>query len=156
MVAGVNLGCQRIRKHSWPKPWRGVPIRRPTVTSAAATEARQLRRLIDLLNKAGDFLANSAYRSHSSENWLARNMMTSRIHRRRRAGKPIAERSARANAKTSSVRAAVEHVFAHPKNRYGLFTRKIGLARAQAEPMLANLAHNFNRLIFHEQRSAAG
>jgi hypothetical protein len=38
---------------------------------------------------------------------------------------------ARANAARSSIRAAVEHVFAHQKNRFGLFIRqcqrKIGL-----------------------------
>jgi len=131
-------------------------IRQATVTSAAAAEGLQLRHLIDRQNTAGDVWADSAYRSRSNEKWLARNMMTSRIHRRKPAGKPMPERSARANAKKSSVRAAVEHVFAHQKNRYGLFIRTIGLARAQAKLMLANLAYNFDRLIFHERRCATG
>lgn len=64
--------------------------------------------------------------------------------------------TARANPKKSSVRAVVEHVFAHQKNRYGLFIRTIGLARAQAKLTLANIAYNFDRLIFHEQRKAMG
>ena len=66
----------------------------------------------------------------------------------------MSKAASRANAKKSSIRARVEHVFAHQKNRYGLFIRTIGLARAETKLALANLAHNFNRLIFHERRSA--
>ena len=62
--------------------------------------------------------------------------------------------TSRANAKKSLIRARVEHVFAHQKNRYGLFIRTIGLARAETKLTLANLAYNFDRLIFHERRSA--
>ena len=64
--------------------------------------------------------------------------------------------TARANAKKSSIRARVEHVFAHQKNRYGLFVRTIEQARAEAKMTLANLAYNFDRLIFHERRVAIG
>ena len=83
-------------------------------------------------------------------------MMTSRIHRRKPRGKPMPEHTARANAVRSSVRAKVEHVFAHQKNRYGLFIRTIGLARAEAKLTLANLAYNFDRLVFHERRQCTG
>lgn len=55
-----------------------------------------------------------------------------------------------------SVRASVEYVFAYQKNRFGLLIRTVGLARAEAKPTLANLAYNFDRLIFHEQRLAKG
>ena len=64
--------------------------------------------------------------------------------------------TARANAKKSSIRAAVERVFAHQKNRFGLFIRTIGIARAEAKPTLANIAYTMNRLIFHERRRAMG
>ena len=50
----------------------------------------------------------------------------------------------------------MEHVFAHQKNRYGLFIRTIGLARAEAKLTLANIACNMDRLVFHERRAAAG
>ena len=83
-------------------------------------------------------------------------MLTSRIHRRKPAGKPMPEASARTNARKSSVRARVEHVFAHQKNRFGLFIRTIGIARAEAKLTLANLAYNFDRLIFHERRNTVG
>ena len=38
--------------------------------------------------------------------------------------------------------------------RFGLFIRTIGLARAEAKLTLANLAYNFDRLVFHERRAA--
>ena len=66
------------------------------------------------------------------------------------------EATARANARKSSIRARVEHVFAHQKNRYGLFVRTIGLARAEAKLILANIAFNMDRLVFHEKRKPAG
>ena len=83
-------------------------------------------------------------------------MLTSRIHRRKPAGKPMPRATARANARKSSIRARVEHVFAHQKNRFGLFIRTIGIARAEAKLTLANIADNMDRLIFHERRSATG
>ena len=64
--------------------------------------------------------------------------------------------SARANARKSAIRARVEHVFAHQKNRFGLFIRTIGLKRAEAKLTLANLAYNMDRLIFHDRRATAG
>jgi hypothetical protein len=50
----------------------------------------------------------------------------------------------------------VEHVFAHQKNRFGLFIRTIGLKRAEAKLTLANIAYNMDRLVFHERRAAMG
>ena len=131
-------------------------IRVGTVTSAAAADGRQLRHLIDKQNTASDVWADSAYRSQKNEKWLTQNMLSSRIHRRKPAGKPMPQAAARANAKKSSVRAAVEHVFGHQKNRFGLFIRTIGIARAEAKLTLANLAYNFDRLIFHERPQAMG
>ena len=66
------------------------------------------------------------------------------------------EATSRANACKSAVRARVEHVFAHQKNRFGLFVRTIGLARDEAKLTLANLAYDFDRLIFHERRAGLG
>jgi hypothetical protein len=54
------------------------------------------------------------------------------------------------------IRARIAHLFAHQKNDFGLFTRTIGLASAEAKLMLANLSCNCARLIFHERRNAMG
>lgn len=130
-------------------------IREASVTSAASPDGRQLNRLVSKDNTSSEVWADSAYRSKKNEKWLSDRMMTSRIHRRKPVGKTMPEATAKANAKKSSVRAAVEHVFAHQKMRYGLFIRTIGLARAEAKLTLANLAYNFDRLIFHERRAGA-
>ncbi len=66
------------------------------------------------------------------------------------------ERTAKANAAKSKVRARVEHVFAQQKDKIGLFIRTIGRNRAEAKITLANLAYNMPRLIFHERRAAMG
>lgn len=131
-------------------------IRESTVTAASAADGRQLRRLVSRENTGSEVWADSAYRSRKNEKWLAARMLTSRIHRRKPAGRPMPRHSARANAKKSSIRAAVEHVFAHQKTRFGLFIRTIGLARAEAKLTLANIAYNFDRLVFHERRRAMG
>ena len=131
-------------------------IRGQAVTSAAAPDGRQLRHVVTTENTSSDVWADTAYRSQRNETWLAGKMLTSRIHRKKPRGKPMPKTTARANAKKSSIRARVEHVFAQQKNRYGLFIRTIGLKRAEAKLTLANLAYNMDRLIFHERRAATG
>lgn len=44
-------------------------------------------------------------------------------------------------------------MFAHQKNRFGPSIRTIGITRAEAKLTLANLAYNFDRLVFHEKRT---
>lgn len=103
-------------------------------------------------NTGSQVWADSAYRSGENEEWLAERMLTSRIHRRKPAGKSMPRAMAKANARKSFIRAAVEHVFAHTKIRFGLYIRTIGLARAEAKLTLANIAYNMD-LIFHERRA---
>jgi len=129
-------------------------IRAMAVTSASTADGRLLKQVVSTDNTGSEVWADSAYRSRSNEKWLGDRMLTSRIHRRKPKGKPMPKATARANAAKSSIRAHVEHVFAHQKNRFGLFIRTIGLARAEAKLTLANLAYNFDRLIFHERKKA--
>mgnify|MGYP001793632657 CR=1 FL=1 len=131
-------------------------IRESTVTSAADADGRMLKHLVTKENTSSEVWADSAYRSKRNEKWLSKNGLTSRIHMRKPQGRPMPEATSRANARKSSVRARVEHVFAHQKNRFGLFIRTIGLARAEAKLTLANLAYSFDRLIFHERQAAMG
>ena len=131
-------------------------IRACAVTSASHADGRMLPKLVTTKNTSSEVWADSAYRSQKNEKWLASKMLVSRIHRRKPAGRPMPKHIARANAGKSSIRAAIEHVFAHQKNRFGLFIRTIGLARAEAKLILANIAYNFDRLIFHERACATG
>ncbi|MEM9763942.1 MAG: transposase [Pseudomonadota bacterium] len=136
-------------------------------SAASAADGRQLRRLVSRENTGSEVWADSAYRSQRNETWLAKRLLVSRIHRRKPAGKSMPRHMARANARKSAIRAAVEHVFAHQKTRFGVrqclsdhwrslgsLIRTIGLARAEAKLTLANIAYNFERPIFHERRHA--
>jgi len=124
--------------------------------AAAHGDGKVLRRVVTTDNASGDVWADSAYRSKGNEAWLSGKMLRSQIHRRKPKGRPMSAATSWANGKKSSVRARVEHVFAHQKNRYGLLIRTIGLARAEAKLTLANIAYNMDRLVFHERRIATG
>ena len=124
-------------------------IRRWQVTDAAAYEGARLRE--DLLDRT-----NTAYRSKENEAYLARFGFVSRIHRKKPHGRPMPERTRRANAVKSAVRSRVEHVFAEQKHRMGLLVRTIGIARARLKIGMANLVYNLKRLIMlHRGRQAA-
>jgi hypothetical protein len=100
-------------------------------------------------------LADTAYRSKKNEAFLAKGMFTSHIHQKKPPRRPMTERIARANAKRSAVRSAVEHVFAGQKHRMGLIVRTISIARARIKIGMANLAYNFQRLARLEGRTAS-
>ena len=50
-----------------------------------------------------------------------------------------------ANGRKLAIRAKVEHVFAHQKDRMRLTIRTIGLTRAKAAITLANMTYNMIR-----------
>ena len=131
-------------------------LRKGKTTDAARFDGRMLRDVVTNDNTASDVWADTAYRSQANEKWLKRQSRVSRIHRRKPRGKPMPERTAKANAAKSRIRARVEHVFAQQKDKMGLFIRTIGIKRAEAKITLANRAYNLSRLIFHERRSAMG
>ena len=129
-------------------------IRSSAVSDAARHDGKMLRHLVTSDNLASGVWADSAYRSKANEAWLAGKGRVSHVHRKKPQGRAMHRTTARANARKSVVRAPVEHLFAHQKNRMGLFIHTIGLKRAEAKIGLANLAYNFQRMIFHERRAA--
>jgi IS5 family transposase len=132
-------------------------IRRWAVTDAAKFEGALLREgLLDKTNTASSVWADSAYRSKTNEEFLAKNGFTSKIHRKKPQGRPMPKRMARANAKKSAVRARVEHVFAEQNDRMDLFVRTIGLARAELKVGMANLVYNIRRTLWLDRRAAPG
>jgi transposase, IS5 family len=134
------------RRHRLIRTWR--------VTDAAAHAGARLGELLDPNNTASDVWADSAYRSRKNEELLERRGLVSRLHRKKPKDRPMPVRTARANAKKSTVRAHVEHIFAEQKARMGLFVRTIGLARATTKIGLANLVHNRRRLLWLERQGA--
>ncbi len=140
-----HLGIDR--RHGLIRTW--------LVTDAARHDGAQLPALISKANTAGDVWADTAYRSKANEAYLAENAMRSQIHRKKPKGKPMPRHVARANGRKSTVRAAVEHVFAHQKGPMALVVRTIGLARARVKIGLANLVYNMRRALWLTERRAA-
>lgn len=131
-------------------------IRRQKVTDAAAHDGARLREgLVDPTNTASGVWADTAYRSATNEAYLADRGKVSRIHRRKPAGRSMPKRTARANARKSKVRARIEHVFAHQKERMKLFVHSVGLKRAEATVTMANIAYNLGRWRWWQTRTAS-
>jgi len=115
-------------------------IRTWDASAANAHDGARLPELISKQNTGSGVWADTAYRSKKNEAFLERGMFKSNIHQRRMPRRPLPEHIARANARRSAVRSAVEHVFAGQKHRMGLFIRTIGIARARIKIGMANLA----------------
>ena len=128
------------RRHGLIRTW--------TATDAARHDGAELPALLDRANTASGVWADTAYRSAKNEAHLAEAGFASRIHRRKPKGKPMPQRTARANAAKSEVRSRVEHVFARQKGPMGLVVRTIGLARAKMKIGLANLVYNMRRMVW--------
>ncbi len=138
--AGIAIPVFGYKSHISIDRKHGI-IRRQIAADAAAHDGARLREgLVDAANTGSGVWADTAYRSKRNEDWLKANGMTSRIHRRKPRGRPMSRRTAKANGRKSSIRAKVEHVFAHQKDRMGLRIRTIGMARAKAAVTLANMA----------------
>ena len=134
------------RRHGLIRGW--------TATHAAAHDGARLEDVLDAGNTASDVWADTAYRSAKNEAMLARRGLVSRIHRKKPQGRPMPERTRRANARKSAVRSKVEHVFAHQKGLMAIIIRTIGIARAKVKIGLANLAYNMRRLVWLHRRAA--
>jgi len=129
-------------------------IRGWTASDAAAHDGARLEAVLDVTNTASDVWADTAYRSAKNEAMLAARGFVSRLHRKKPKGRPMPERTRRANGRKSKVRSAVEHVFAHQKGLMALKVRTIGLARATVKIGLANLAYNMRRYVWRMSRMA--
>lgn len=128
-------------------------IRRWTISDAAAHDGARLAAMLDGQNTASDVWADTAYRSAKNERLLAEHGLVSRIHRKKPKGRPMAQRTRRANARKSAIRSAVEHVFARQKGPMALLVRTIGIARAHVKIGLANLAFNMKRHVWLNGRA---
>ncbi len=129
-------------------------IRAFKVTDAARYDGAQLADLVRRPNTASSVWADTAYRSKKNEAWLAKNGYVSHIHTKKPKGRPMSERASKANARRSKVRAFVEHPFARIKGPMALTIRTIGIARAETKIGMANLAYNFQRLLWLNGRGA--
>jgi transposase, IS5 family len=147
-VFGYKSHASIDRRHGFIRKW--------DVTDASRHDGRMLRRgLLDPTNTGTTVWADSAYRSQANEAFMERHGFRSQVHHRKPKGRPMPAHIRRGNAGRSSVRAAVEHVFAHQKGPMALCIRTIGIARARVKIGLANLTYNIRRLVFQERRPLA-
>ncbi len=65
----------------------------------------------------------------------------------------MSEATSRANGRRSRIRARVEHVFTHQKNRFGLTIRSIGIKRATLKIGMDNIACYLTRYVRHQGSS---
>jgi transposase, IS5 family len=151
-IAVPAFGCKNHisidRQHGLIRGW--------TTTHAAAHDGARLEDVLDGENTASDVWVDTAYRSAKNETMLARRGLVSRIHRKKPQGRPMPERTRRANARQSTVRSKVEHVFAHQKGLMGLVVRSIGIARARVKIGLVKLAYNIRRFVWLSFRAVPG
>lgn len=144
-VFGYKSHASIDRRHGFIRKWQ--------VTDASRHDGRMLRRgLLDKSNTGGGVWADSAYRSRANEAFMEKHGYRSQVHHRKPKGRPMASHIRRGNASRSSVRAAVEHVFAQQKGPMDLCIRTIGIVRARVKIGLANLTYNIRRLVFHQRR----
>lgn len=102
--------------------------------------------MLDETNMSGDVWADSAYRSEEQEKGLSEAGYRSRIHRKGQRDHPLPERSKEADRKKPTVRARVEHVFAHQEAMGGNLVRTVGLQRARFKIGMMNLVFHLRRL----------
>jgi transposase, IS5 family len=146
-VFGYKSDASIDRRHGFIRKW--------DVTDASRHDGRMLRRgLLDGTNTGTTVWADSAYRSFANEAFMERHGFRSQVHQRKPKGRPMPPHIRRGNASRSSVRAAIEHVFAHQKGPMALCIRTIGIARARVKIGLANLTYNIRRLVLHERAVA--
>ena len=124
------------------------------VSDAAVNYGKRLNVLLDKENTASSVWADTAYRSKTNEAFMAKTGFSSQVHHKKPPRRALPDSLARANAKRSKVRAAVEHVFAHQKERMGLFVRTIGLKRARLKIGMVNLAYNMTRFVWLRGKNA--
>ena len=127
---------------------RHLFIRSSIGTDAASADGPRLREGLVVRNTSSQVWADTAYRSAANEEYLEKHGKVSLIHRKKPKGKPMPTRIRKANAKKSSIRARIEHVFADEKGGPGFVIRTIGLARAKAAMLLKNITYNMKRLCF--------
>ena len=128
-------------------------IRSFDVTDASVHDSNVFEELLDPDNGSADVWADSAYSSQEKEENLADLGYRSKVHRKGKRGKPLSDRSKKANTKKSKVRCRVEHVFGSQRDLRKKAIRSIGIMRARTEIGMMNIVYNMRRLCFLERVS---
>lgn len=123
-------------------------ITRYAVTPANVHDSQVTTDILRPVAQGGkDVHADSAYRSDEMEGILLAKGYKSHIHEQGYRNRPLSEKQKTRNHNRSKFRLRVEHVFGSIKmSMGGTAIRTIGLARAQTQVGLMNLAYNIKRV----------
>jgi len=116
------------------------------VTSAEVHDSQELENLIDE-KKDKIIYGDSAYTGEEVQKCIPENVKN-RIHERGYRNKPLTKTQIRNNNAKSKIRVRVEHVFGAMNHFGGIFIRTIGIARAEFQIGLLNLAYNLKRYTY--------
>ena len=118
------------------------------VTDASVHDSQAIEDLVDKRDEHHEMFADSAYVGPWIEKVLEKRRIRNRIHEKGYRNRPLTKRQMADNRKKSSVRARVEHVFAHITNSMnGFYIRTIGIVRAGAMIGMINLTYNMVRFV---------
>ena len=116
------------------------------VTSAEAHDSRELKNLIEV-KKDKRLYGDSAYTGEEVQKCLPKKILN-RIHEKGYRNRPLTKTQKRNNTAKSRIRARVEHVFGRMNQFGGILIRSIGIARAEMQIGLLNMAYNLTRYVY--------
>jgi IS5 family transposase len=121
-------------------------ITRYEVTSAEVHDSQKLK---DLIEPAKDrrLYGDSAYTGEEVQACIPEGVLN-RIHEKGYRNKPLTKTQKRNNTAKSRIRARVEHVFGRISQFGGTMIRSIGMARAETQIGLINMAYNLTRYAY--------
>jgi len=121
-------------------------ITKYSVTSAEVHDSQELKNLIEK-KKDRRLYGDSAYTGEEVQKCIPKKILN-RIHEKGYRNRPLTKIQKRNNTAKSRIRARVEHVFGAMQHYGGLFIRSIGIARAEMQIGLINLAYNLKRYVY--------
>jgi len=121
-------------------------ITKYSATSAEVHDSQELEKLIEE-GKDKRIYGDSAYTGEDVQSCIPETTIN-RIHEKGYRNRPMTKTQERNNKAKSHIRARVEHVFARMNQFGGIFIRTIGMARAEFQIGLMNMAYNITRYAY--------
>ena len=113
------------------------------VTSAEVHDSQELKNLINE-RKDRRLYGDSAYTGEEIQKCIPKHIKN-RIHEKGYRNRPLSKTQERNNKEKSKIRVRVEHIFAAMHQFGGKMIRTIGIARAEIQIGLLNIAYNLKR-----------
>jgi IS5 family transposase len=116
------------------------------VTSAEVHDSQEFKNLIEV-DKDRRMYGDSAYTGEEIQSCIPEHIQN-RIHEKGYRNRPLTKTQKGNNTAKSRIRARVEHVFARMEQFGGIMIRTIGIARADMQIGLLNMAYNLMRYAY--------